>query len=161
MGEKTLKKERENEKQNTSLPKKEKVIKIKSSEDDLPPFPEEDAKGLSVSPGGELEEEKLSEEDIEGVCGDIIGEFFKLWNLLDKKRNIEPLDAKEKKALSKPMSRLAVKYHVQELMKDEFYFLFVLGVSISKRITIKKDDKHDSGKKREGEDNFSKGVDKE
>jgi len=100
--------------------------------------------------GGEAEPEVLTEFEIEEVCGDVIAIPFELWGIF--KKGVEPLSEKEKKGLGKPFARLAIKYHVQDYMKDEFYFLFILGVAISKRVKVKKDVSNHSGEKRKGED---------
>lgn len=117
----------------------------------LPEFPKKNAKESSESLGGEAEPEVLTESEIGAVCEDIIALPFELWGVV--KKGVAPLSEKERKNLGKPFARLVLKYKVQEYVKDEFYFLFILGIVISKRLEFKKKNvDNDSGKKGEGKD---------
>lgn len=156
MGDKTLKNDKEKEK--STLPP-EGLKKVEKIGKDLPPFPTKDAKeeDSSTSPGSEVKEEILSAEEIEEVCGDVIAVPFEMLSIA-KVRNFYPLDTKEKKKLAKPLSKLCVKYNIQQYIKEEYLFLFVLGSTIAKRVTVKKDDTDHSREKGKGQDDSGEGV---
>ena len=156
MGDKTLKNDKE--KEGKTLPP-EGLKKVEKIGKDLPTFPAKNEKeeDSSTSPGSEVAEEILSAAEIEEVCGDVIAVPFEMLSIA-KVRNFYPLDTKEKRKLAKPLSKLCVKYKIQQYIKEEYLFLFVLGSTIAKRVTVKKDDKHDSGKKGEGKNDISEIV---
>lgn len=141
----TLKNEKEIPgEQETTKPQTDVKNKGDRPEENLPEFPGREAKDFSVSPGGEPEQEPLTEVDVEEVCGDIIAVPFEIWGMV--KKGVEPLSPKEQKLLGKPLSRLVVKYNVEQYMKDEFLFILLLGMVITKRVkAVKKDDNNDSG----------------
>lgn len=157
MGDKTLKNDKE--KEGKTL-KPEGLKKAKKVGEDLPEFPLKNAKegeSLTSLGGDEVQDEGLSAEDIEEVCGDVIAIPFEMLSIA-KIGNFYPLDKKEKKKLAKPLSKLCEKYNIQKYIKEEYLFLFILGSTVAKRITGKKDDKHDSREKGKGQDDISEGV---
>ncbi len=139
MKETKSKKEKEGlEEQGKTEPQTDVQDKEEKPEDLLPKFPPKNAKESSEFPGGEAEPEVLTEIEIGEVCEDIIALPFELWGVV--KKGVAPLSEKERKNLGKPFARLVLKYKVQAYVKDEFYFLFILGIAISKRLEFKKKD---------------------
>lgn len=158
------KKDEENqEPENKGTLKKEKTefSKKDKGEEEKPSF-------RSLLPGGEKpstksskesslpgsEDEALVDENIQEICKDIIGIPFDIWHQLNPKVN--PLSELEKKHISQPLARIAIKYNVAEYMKDELVLCAFLGFAIYKRAKVKKDDVDHSGKKEKGKDDLSK-----
>lgn len=127
MTEKSLKKDKDKEKQ---------LSKPAPEEKEFPEFPEEEEKGSSTksSPlGSDSEEEEVeADEFLQEVCEDIVGAGFEVWGLANP--NIEELKKAEKVRISKPLSRMVVKYNVAKYMKDEFLFCTFLGYAVMKRL---------------------------
>jgi len=127
---------------------------------DLPEFPEE-----KESPSEKPEDSipGISDEDheeyITEVCKDLICIPFEIWHVLNPKVN--PLSDLEKKHISKPLAKVAMKYHVDRLMKEEIMLFTFLGFAILQRARIKKDDINDSGKKGKRKDDTSEKSDKD
>ena len=147
------------QKNQTEKPTPEQLKKVKQrpTKEKKPPWkypiePEEKkAEELSESPGGK-NEEKISSLELEKICGDLWVILYQLGGIL--KKGFEPLTDDVKKLISPPSARMAVKYHVQDYMKDEFLLLGILGIDISKRLMVKKkDDKNDNREKGKGKDN--------
>ena len=96
-------------------------------------------------------EEETSSLELEEICGNLWVVLYQLGGLLRK--GFEPLTNDVKKLLSPPTARIALKYQIQDYMKDEFLLLGILGIDISKRLMVKKkDDKNDYREKRQGKD---------
>ncbi|MBA7497094.1 hypothetical protein ES702_07703 [subsurface metagenome] len=138
---------------NKSLKKqKTEISPLDKNDEKKPPFkellPPPEEKESSASPGGEEEEPgKLEAPELEEICGNLWVLLYQLGGVL--KKGFEPITNDVKKLLSPPTARMAVKYEVQDYMKDEFFILGVLGIDISKRLMVKKkkNDDSDSGKK--------------
>lgn len=97
-----------------------------------------------------------ADENIIEVCKDIISIPFEIWSKINPK--VEPLSDSEKKHISQPLARIAVKYDVAKYMKDEFLLMTFLGFAIYKRARIKKDDKDDNREKGTGKDEPATGI---
>ena len=162
--ERNLKEQLEMEQKNQKKPKKKNHIekptlkqleKIKVSKGrekkEKWPFPVE-KEDFSTGPlTEEPEQGKINSFELEEICGNLWVVLYQLGGVL--KKGFEPLTDNEKNLLSLPSARIAVKYHVQDYMKDEFLLLGILGISISKRLIVKKkDDKDNNREKGEGKD---------
>jgi len=103
-------------------------------ENDLPNFPENE---------DEVGEEKGKDfsfsTDLEELCGDIVSVPFEVWSILNPK--VSPLTEIEKKAVSKPISRLVIKYNLAEYAKDEIYLAIILSGITFKRLHQAKPEK--------------------
>ena len=110
---------------------------------------------MTSEPGEEIE----ADENIIEICKDIIAVPFEVWNKINPK--VDPLSESEKKHISQPLARIAVKYDVAKYMKDEFLLVTFLGFAIYKRARIKKDDKDDNRQKRKGKDEPDTRIDTE
>ena len=157
---KTITKKKNSEGQETTKPQIDVKKKEESPEANLPEFPPEEG---DISTGSPMEEseEKISSPELEEICGNIMVVLFQIWGIIQK--GIEPLKESEKKLISPSMARLAVKYHVDEVMNDEIMFLGILGFSVSKRVLeqkkkAKKDDSYDSGEKGKRQDEPSETI---
>ena len=138
-------------------PEQLKKVKKKPSLEKKPPFPfpPEEEKALTTSskesspPGSE--EEETDSQYLEEICGNLWYVLYQLGGILRK--GFEPLTNNVRKLLEPPSARMAVKYHVETYMKDEFLLLGILGIDISKRLMVKKkDDKDDNREKGKGKD---------
>ena len=128
------------------------IKKPSESQETKPPFQDllkkKEPSGLTNS---EPEIESIeADENIIEVCKDIIGIPFEVWNKINPK--VDPLSESEKKHISQPLARIAVKYDVAKYMKDEFLLVTFLGFAIYKRARIKKDDKNDHRKEGQRKD---------
>lgn len=144
----------------TEKPTKEQLKKVKKSStpEKKPQFPfpiekeektPEESSTKSFPPGSE--EGKLDSLELEEICGNLWVVLYQLGGIL--KKGFEPLTDDTKNLLSPPTARMAIRYHVQDYMKDEFLILGILGIDISKRLMVKKkDDKDDNRKKGQGKD---------
>lgn len=102
----------------------------------------------------EIESGQITSLELEEVCGNLWVVLYQLGGIL--KKGFEPLTDNEKKLYAPVTSRLAVKYHVADYMKDEFLLAGFLGISISKRLIVRKrDDDNNSGKKKNRKDHAS------
>lgn len=118
-------------------------LKKKPTPEKKPPwkFPLENIRE-DTSTGSQTEEkteEKTEETDsleLEEICGNLWFVLYQLGGIL--KKGFEPLTDDVKNLLAPPSARMAVKYHVQDYMKDEFLLLGILGIDISKRLIRKK-----------------------
>lgn len=115
-----------------------------------PPFPppplikkglkEKEDFGLSRDEEAELEEERqelAKDEIVIEVVKDICDGGFNIWAVLEHDPEIG-LNEKEKDRLSKPLTRIAVKYGGAKYLKDEILFGINLAVIIIKRLLRKK-----------------------
>jgi len=92
---------------------------------------------------------QITASELEFVCGNLWVVLYQLAGIL--KKGFEPLTENERKLYAPVTSRLAVKYHVADYMKDEYLLLGLMGISFSKRlIARKKDDVNHSGEKKKG-----------
>ena len=145
------------EKKQTEKPTPEQLKKLKKNPkpEKKAPFPypiEPEEKEEASSPPGGIGVEKERSVELEEICGNLWVVFYQLCGIL--KKGFEPLTDDVKKLISPPSARCAVKYHVQDYMKDEFLLLGILGIDISRRLMVKKkDDKNDNRKTGEGKDN--------
>jgi len=131
-------------------PKKEKQQKKTS----LPPFPEnETMKGEARFIPGDEEE---ATETLAEICKDVVSVLFEVWSIL--KPGVPPLSEIEKSLIKKPLARLAIKYNIGRLMKDELLAGGLLAFFILKRLKTKKDVKDDSGEKGERKDDAGKNA---
>jgi len=64
---------------------------------------------------------------------------FEVWSILNPK--VSPLTEIEKKAVSKPISRLVIKYNLAEYAKDEIYLAIILSGITFKRLHQAKPEK--------------------
>lgn len=137
--------------------------KEKEEKEELPPFPIPEEEEKSPIPSPEDSIPGISNEDheeyITEVCRDLICIPFEIWHVLNPKVN--PLSELEKKHISKPLAKVAIKYEVDRLMKEEIMLFTFLGFAILQRARIKKDDTDDSREKGKGKDNLSEKSDKE
>lgn len=144
----------------TEKPTKEQLKKLKKSPtpEEKPPFPFEPEKeettkeesSTEPSPPGS-EEEEADSQYLEEICGNLWFVLYQLGGIL--KKGFEPLTDDVRKLLEPPSARMAVKYHVETFLKDEFLLLGILGIDISKRLMVKKkDDKDDNREKGKGKD---------
>lgn len=144
------KKEGSFQKEKTEFSPLDKRTEKKPKFEELLPKPEG---ASSESPGGEEESGQITAIELEEVCGNLWVVLYQLGGIL--KKGFEPLTENEKKLYSPVSARLAVKYHVQDYMKDEFLLLGLFGISISKRLIVKKNDNNNSGEKKNRENNTS------
>jgi len=136
----------------------------KSEEQKTPDFPprieesketkekeSEKESSIDSSLPGSDEEEKINDEDLIEIVEDIIGAGFEVWHLADP--SVELLEEHERRRVSKPITRVVLKHRLSRYIKDEFLAIFWLGISISKRIKVKKkDEKNDHRKNRNRKD---------
>ena len=100
----------------------------------------------------ENQKERIDSLELEGICGNLWVLLYQLGGVL--KKGFEPLTNDVKNLLSPPTARCAIKHHVQDYMKDEFFILGILGIDVSRRLMVKKkDDKDDNREKGKGKDN--------
>jgi len=100
----------------------------------------------------EKEPGQITAIELEEICGNLWVVLYQLGGIL--KKGFEPLTDNERKLYSPVSARLAIKYHVQDYMKDEFLLAGLLGISLSKRLIVrKKDDDNNSREKKKGENN--------
>lgn len=130
-----------------------KPIKKQSLDEEIKPsfqdlLKKKDPSGHTISKP-EIEPLEADENIIE-ICKDIIAVPFEVWNKINPK--VDPLSESEKKHISQPLARIAVKYDVAKYMKDEFLLVTFLGFAIYKRARIKKDDKDDHRKEGQRKD---------
>jgi len=107
----------------------------------VPPFPPPPkGKESLFSPMNGSEEEPVDFEaiDIEDFCRDIINVPFEIWHIINP--SVEPLSAKEKKLIGKPLARVIVKHELQKYAKDEFVLVAFLGFAILGRLKKSKGD---------------------
>lgn len=130
------------------------------SEETKPSFQELLSKGkkdTSLIESSPLGSEDELDENIVEVCADVIAIPFAIWHEFNK--NVQPLSAKEKENISKPLAKVVAKYDLGKYMKEEFVLVFYLGSAIYGRTKVKKDDKNDNREKRAGEDEPHSAVD--
>jgi len=150
----------EKEPEKKSVKEPEKKTKDKRP---LPPLPltesekkkeNEEEKGSGLGITKEDEETVLDQQDILDICKEIPDLFFQIWKRFDPE--IELLTDPEKSRISKPLARIVYRKNFDRWVKDEFYLIFLVGLSISKRIKIKKKNvKDDNRKKGPGKDDAS------
>jgi len=109
----------------------------------------------SFPPGTEEEEILLDQQDILEICKELPDIGFQVWKRFDPE--IELLTDPEKGRIAKPLARIVYRKSLDKWVRDEFYLIFLLGLSISKRIKIKKKNvKDNSGEKGPGKDDTSR-----
>lgn len=104
-----------------------------------------DSSPESSPPGTEEEETLLDQQDILEICKEIPDLLFQIWKRFDPE--IELLTDPEKSRISKPLARIVYRKNFDKWVKDEFYLVFLVGLSISKRIKIKKKNVKDNSRK--------------
>ena len=110
-----------------------------------PPFPppppskeKEDSGRFSDEEELEAERQEIAKDEfIIEVVKDICDAGFEVWALWEHDPEIE-LNEKEKDRLSRPLTRIAVKYGGAKYLKDEFLFGISLAAIIIKRLSRKK-----------------------
>lgn len=119
-------------------PEQLKKLKKKPTPEKKPPFPFLVEEKEDSSTGSQTEEktEETDSLELEKICGNLWFVLYQLGGIL--KKGFEPLTDDVKNLLAPPSARMAVKYHVQDYMKDEFLLLGILGIDISKRLIKKK-----------------------
>jgi len=133
------KKKTEKNKGEKPTPEQLKKLKKSPAREKKPPYPfpiEEKEDSSTGSQTEENEKEEIQSLDLEEICGNLWVVLYQLGGILRK--GFEPLTEDVKNLLSPPTARCAVRYHVQDLMKDEFLILGILGIDISKRLIVKK-----------------------
>lgn len=117
-------------------PGSEKLVLEEEEKRELPPFPpERKGKRDLFSPvisEGEEGEGDFEAIDIEEFCKDIANIPFEIWHIVNPE--VEPLSAKEKKLIGKPLSRVVVKYDLQKYAKDELVLFAFLSFSVLGRL---------------------------
>lgn len=111
----------------------------------IEPEEKEDFSTGSPIQGTKTEEKEAEEEDslyLEEICGNLWAVLYQLGGIL--KKGFEPLTEDTKNLLAPPSARIALKYHVETYMKDEFLLLGILGIDISRRLIVKKKEDKDS-----------------
>jgi len=158
----TMAKKKNEEKPELSPSKEQKTKPLEekvSKEEEKPSFKSLLSKGKESASSTESslpgsEDEILVDENIVEVCADVIAIPFAIWHEINK--NVQPLSEKEKQNISKPLAKIVVKYDLGKYMKEEFVLFFYLGSAIYGRTkvpkAIKKDDKDDNRKERQGQD---------
>lgn len=166
-----------------SVSEPEPELEEKGGREESEEFPEyppqeksEKAKKRVSSPGTDEEEfeeeefedetdEVLSPEEVEGVCGEIYGGFYEIWNIF--RPSIRTLSLKEKTQVKKVLSRIVIRKGLVKYAKDEFLLLFYVSLHVGSRLKEireaekgKPDDIDDSGEEREREDNTIQKPDK-
>jgi len=139
------------EKKKTQISKLDKGTEKKPKFSELLPPEEKDlpsTESLDESSPLGSEDERITSIELEEICGNLWVVLYQLGGVL--KKGFEPLTDNVKKLLSPPTARCAVRYHVQDYMKDEFLILGILGIDISKRLMVKKDDVNHRGEKKKG-----------
>lgn len=132
----------------TTKPQTDVKQKEERPEENLPPFPkrEEDiSTGLSMEENQETEGEDFQPLDIEDFCQDMVGAAVEIGCIFMPK--LTPLDAKQKKLIGKPLSKVIVKHKLDKACKEEFVLIAAVGFVAYKKIhemqVVKKDDKKD------------------
>ena len=69
---------------------------------------------------------QITASELEFVCGNLWVVLYQLAGIL--KKGFEPLTENERKLYAPVTSRLAVKYHVADYMKDEYLLLGLMGI---------------------------------
>lgn len=139
--------------QEKPTPEQLKKVKKKPPSEKKPPFPfapeEEPSSTGSLTAEKVEEKEGVDSFELEEICGNLWVCLYQLGGML--KKGFEPLTEDVKNLLAPPSARMALKYKVQEYMKDEVLLLGILGIDISKRLLIKKPKKpvEDSKEKEE------------
>ncbi len=124
-----------------ALPETEKTTAKKTD----PPESSSESLNESSRPGIDQDpEEILDQLDIIEICKDLSGLPFEIWHVVNP--DIEELTEKEKRRIGRPLARIAQKHDFARIMKDEFLLLLCVGVSISKRVKIKKPVKKEAKK---------------
>lgn len=115
----------------------EKLVTDQKEKEGLPLFPppgknEDISSGLQMEESEETGESDFEAIDIEEFCKDVVNIPFEIWHILNK--NVQPLNAVEKKLISRPLSRLVKKYNLGDYAKDEIVLIAFLGTSIYSRL---------------------------
>ena len=116
--------------------------KLEEKRDQLPPFPPppKGKESLFSPMNGEVTEEAADFEavDIRDFCADMAGAFGEIAHIINPR--IRSLDAKEKKLISTPFSRIIIKNGWDKICKDELVLMMVLGHIVYVRIKEMKAD---------------------
>lgn len=93
------------------------------------------------------------------VCADVIGIPFAIWHEINP--NVPPLSDEEKIDISRPLAKVAAKYDLGRLIKEEYVLVFYLGSAIYRRGKIKPPAKAPKAKKDDKNDNRKTGTGKD
>ncbi len=80
----------------------------------------------------EAREDDFEPLDIEDFCQDMVGAIVETGCIFLPR--LTPLDAKQKKLIGKPLSRVIVKHKLDKACKEEFVLIAAVGIVAYKKI---------------------------